>query len=412
MMIHRLRQLASNKQPIRVGLAGAGCMGYGISHQIAKTPGMELVWVGDQNLQVAQRAASLHQACVADLSVDRLFDRHAVDVFVESTNSISGALDYSLRAIEEKSHLVLMNAEVDLAFGAELLLKANQNGVVLTSDAGDQHGVLATMIGEIEMWGFEVVQAGNIKGFLNRYATAAGLREEAAKRNLNPLQCCAYTDGTKLNIEMSVLANGLGYLPSSEGMSGPEAKNVQEALGLFDLSSFDGTGSVDYLLGAEPGGGVYVIGRCEDAVQMPYLTYYKLGDGPYYLFYRPYHLCHLETPMAIAKAALLNEPILQPLAERLTDTYARAKCDLAAGTVIEHAIGGDCFYGMIDVCEQADAIDRVPMTLLETCENEVKPILSKSLKKNDVLSWSDLEMPQGNLRQRRLDLQQENGGEA
>lgn len=52
------------------------------------------------------------------------------------------------------------------------------------------------MIHEIQLWGFEIIQAGNIKGFLNRHATASELEHEAAKRNLSPIQCCAYTDGT------------------------------------------------------------------------------------------------------------------------------------------------------------------------------------------------------------------------
>lgn len=404
-MIRRLKKLESSGQPIRIGLAGAGCMGLGIARQMALTPGMELAWVGDINVEAAQEAASFASATVADTSVDRLFDRHPIDVFVEATNTIGSALDYSLRAIEGNAHLVLMNAEVDLAFGPELLQRANAADVIMTSDAGDQHGVLATMIDEIELWGFRIVQAGNIKGFLDRYATAEMLKHEAAKRNLNPIQCCAYTDGTKLNIEMSVLANAFGYLPISEGMSGPRASRVEQALDLFNFEDHPSCGAVDYLLGAEPGGGVYVIASCADEVQIPYLSYYKLGDGPYYLFYRPYHLCHLETPGAIARAALLGEAVLQPQPKRLTDTYARAKKDLSAGTVIDHGIGGDHFYGMIAAEKEAAAEGRVPIALLE-CEAPLgKPILVRPLEKDEALHWGDLEMPEGSLRDRLHDLQ-------
>ena len=380
-------------------------MGLGIAHQIALTPGMSLTWVGDTDIEAAQKAATFGSGCVADTSVDRLFDRYPVDAFVEATNTIGSALDYSLRAIDEKSHLILMNAEVDLAFGPELLQRANDRGVIMTSDAGDQHGVLATMIHEIELWGFKIVQAGNIKGFLDRYATADRLKQEAAIRNLNPIQCCAYTDGTKLNIEMAVLANALGYLPTCEGMTGPRATRVEEALDLFDFSTHPSCGAVDYLLGAEPGGGVYVIGRCDDEVQIPYLSYYKLGDGPYYLFFRPYHLCHLETPGAIARAALLDEAVLQPLAGRLTDTFARAKLDLPAGTVIDHGIGGDHFYGMIAAEQEATLAERVPIALLESEAPTGKPILIRSLQKDETLHWADLEMPEGSLRDRLHDLQ-------
>ncbi|WP_227021607.1 homoserine dehydrogenase [Oceaniferula marina] len=391
------------KQPIRVGLAGAGCMGMGIARQIARTPGMHLSWVADTDLASAEMAASFDSSCRAGVSVDQMFDREPVDAFVESTNTIGPALDYCLRAIEERAHLVLMNAEVDLAFGPELLAASDQQGVMMTSDAGDQHGVLASMIHEIELWGFDIVQAGNIKGFLNRYATAEDLMGEAAKRNLNPIQCCAYTDGTKLNIEMAVLANAMGYVPVREGMSGPRASRVEQALDLFDFSKYPSLGVVDYLLGAEPGGGVYVIGRCGDEVQIPYLSYYKLGDGPYYLFYRPYHLCHLETPGAIARVVLGQDAVLQPWAGRVTEVYARAKCDLPAGTKIEHAIGGDAFYGMIDCCSPA----RVPIALLECEPGGQKPILARGLQKDEPLHWEDVEMPSGHLGDRLAHLQAE-----
>lgn len=396
-MIRRLRKLEASGQTIRVGLAGAGCMGLGIARQISNTPGMSLAWVGDTKRSAAEQAASLSQGCIADTSLDRLFDRYPVDAFVEATNTVGSALDYSLRAIEEKAHLVLMNAEVDLAFGPELLIRANDAGVIMTSDAGDQHGVLATMIHEIELWGFKVVQAGNIKGFLDRYATAEALKHEAAKRNLNPIQCCAYTDGTKLNIEMAVLANAFGYLPTVEGMTGPRAMRVEQALDLFQFEGHPTCGAVDYLLGAEPGGGVYVIATCEDEIQIPYLSYYKLGDGPYYLMYRPYHLCHLETSAAIARAVLQHEAVLQPLAGRLTDTYARAKRDFSVGTSIEHGIGGDYFYGTIAAQQDAQTEQRVPIALLE-CESATeKPILTRALQKDEALCWGDLEMPKNNL---------------
>lgn len=404
-MIRRLRKLESSGETIRVGLAGAGCMGQGIARQIANTPGMSLAWVGDTKMEAAEQAAALAQGCVAGTSMDRLFDKHPVDVFVEATNTIGSALDYSLRAIEERAHLVLMNAEVDLAFGPELLIRANDAGVIMTSDAGDQHGVLATMIHEIELWGFQVVQAGNIKGFLDRYATAEMLKHEAAKRNLNPIQCCAYTDGSKLNIEMAVLANAFGYLPTIEGMSGPKATRVEQALELFDFAGHPSCGAVDYLLGAEPGGGVYVIATCDDDIQIPYLSYYKLGDGPYYLMYRPYHLCHLETSSAIARAVLQDEAVLQPLAGRLTDAYARAKRDLAAGTVIEHGMGGDFFYGTIAAQREAQAQQRVPIALLECEAPSAKPVLTRALQKDEMLAWGDLEMPQGSLLGRLEQLQ-------
>ena len=385
-MFRQLQQRSNN--PIKVGLVGAGCMGLGIAHQVANTPGMELTWVTDTQIGNAAKAAALADDCLHSDDTLKLISEHSVDVFVESTNSIWSAFLYCQQAIKNKAHVVLMNAEVDLVFGTQLQALAKENNVVVTSDAGDQHGVLATMIDEIKLWGFDIVQAGNIKGFLNRYATAEDLIEEAAKRNLNPIQCCAYTDGTKLNIEMALLANAYGLTPTQIGMTGPQISDVKDAMDSFDLHSIPKNGSIDYLLGAEPGGGVYVIGRSEDNFQQPYLNYYKIGEGPYYLFSRPYHLCHLETTTAIAKAAIQNEAILQPWQGRIADVYAFAKSDIVAETPIPHGIGGDHFYGLVASAEEADTKGWIPIALLD---GEMESALTRSnISKDQPLTWDHI----------------------
>jgi len=136
---------------------------------------------------------------------------------------------------------------------------------------------------------------------------------EARVRRLNPIQCCAYTDGTKLGVEMCLVANATGLVPWLPGMEGPAANDVREVFDLFDFTKYGDQGVVDYILGAQPGGGVFVVGHCDDPIQARYLNYYKMGDGPFYLFYRPYHLCHLETPWAIGQAVLEHRPILRPI---------------------------------------------------------------------------------------------------
>ncbi len=383
-------------------------MGLGIARQIGSTPGMSLSFVTDLSLHAAEQAARASGQSVAraggairsrPVPATCLFHEDAMavlgdtsvefDVLVEASNSIGTAALYCRTAIERCKHVVLMNAEVDLALGPLLQHDARKGGVVVTSDGGDQHGVLKRMIDDISLWGFRIVQAGNIKGFIDRYATANALVDEAANRYLNPIQCCAYTDGTKLNIEMALLANGLGLLPTRPGMEGPECADVLEVMTLFDFDSYGDSGRVDYILGAEPSGGVYVVGHCDDALQMRYLHYYKMGEGPYYLFYRPYHLCHLETPRVVAECALDRRALLQPRFGRVTDVFAYAKRHVKAGTPIDHGIGGDCFYGMIDA-NQND--DRVPISLIEP-ERTHSLRVARDIKKDRPVRWRDLEIP-------------------
>lgn len=400
-MLNELKYREKTGAPIYVGLVGAGAMGLGIALQIAKTPGIELAFIADLNLEAAQKAQSVYGKSVrlftnADHALDDTNIK--LDVLVESSNSIAAATRYCLKAIQRKAHVVLMNAEVDLVTGFYLQHEAQKHGVVVTSDAGDQHGVLMRMIDEIEMWGFKIVQAGNIKGFLDRYATADSKREIAKKLNLNLTQCVAYTDGTKLNIEMALIANGAGLVPFKPGMEGPKASYVADSLNLFNFEEYKGKGCVDYILGAEPGGGVYVIGHCDDPMQYEYLKYYKVQSRfPYFLFYRPYHLCHLETTRAIALAALWNKAVLTPKAGYLTDVYTYAKQAFKAGTLIEHGIGGDFTYGLIHETKFVESSKYLPIGLLDTEHGDKKPRLLKDLKVDEPICWSDVELPETQL---------------
>ena len=364
-------------------------MGRGVALQIANTSDLSISWIADHNLEAAKTAADLSGHPKVHHDALSLLKDHPVDVLVECTNCIGPAADYCLAAFENKTHVVLMNAEVDLALGPLLNQKAQEAGVTITSDAGDQHGVLASLIQEAALMGFDIVQAGNIKGFLDRSATPASIKPEADKRKLSATQCCAYTDGTKLHIEMAVLANALGYLPPEGGMTGPRAQHVQEALNLFDFSNYGNTPRIDYILGAEPGGGVYLIVRPKKelpAEQAFYLNYYKLGSGPEYLLYRPYHLCHLETPKAIL-AAVSGHPLLAQT-RQTCDVYAYAKTDLPEGASIRHAIGSAECYGLVEPLNP----DRIPISLLEDTS-----VLKQAVPKDQPLTSSDLDLPENTL---------------
>ncbi|HSX29841.1 MAG TPA: hypothetical protein VLE73_04765 [Candidatus Saccharimonadales bacterium] len=402
MLLGELVEREQAGQPIQVGLIGAGAMGKGIALQIGKTPGMELSFIADTDPQAANVAKGAYGKDVATYNdASRALDDEKIplDVLVEATNSIGPAAGYSLEAIARGAHVVLMNAEVDLVVGPLLQHKASEQDVIVTSDAGDQHGVLARMIDEIALWGFDITQAGNIKGFLDRYATAASKAEIAKQLGLSITQCVAYTDGTKLNVEMALIGNGANLTPTQDGMEGPRAENVSEALTLFNFDTYGDQGKIDYLLGAQPGGGVYVIGSNNDPVQAEYLDYYKVQNKEgRYLFYRPYHLCHIETPRAIARAALWGKAVLQPRHGQLND----AKQDLNTGALITHGIGGDQTYGLVSE-NTSDLSDRLPVGLLESESGSTEHARTRrKIAKDEPLYWGDIEIPQTKL----LDLYQ------
>ena len=356
-----LRHLEMSGTPLRIGLCGAGAMGRGIAAAIRRTPGMSLSWVADTVADRAAHAAALGAAPAHDTCTHSLLDARPVDVFVEASTAIHAAAGYATHAIATGAHIVWMNAEADLAYGPAIARAARARGLIATSDAGDQHGVLARLLDEVESWGWRTVHAGNIKGFLDETATPESLRHEAEIRRLDPRACCAYTDGTKLAIEMVILANARGLLVPEGGMRGPATTHVEEALTRFDLTRALASPEVDYLLGAAPGGGVYVIGHVDDPEEQFFLDYYKLGKGPFYLHYRPCHLCHLETPLAIATAAIHHHPILAA-GPRHNEVFTVAKRTLPAGTPIHHAIGSPDVRGV--AARHTPGDPRVPIWML------------------------------------------------
>lgn len=403
--MHLLERLRHLNQPISVAIIGVGAMGKGLYYQALQTPGIRCVGVADLVVDRATQwldslgtpwdiAESVDQArriiasgrvavCQDGQILCRLDDE--VNVVIESTSAIIEAANFAVTALEHRKHLILMNAEIDLIFGPALMRLARENGVAYASCDGDQHGVIKRVIDEMVLWGFEPIMAGNIKGFLDRDSNPIKIIPEADKRKLDHRMCCAYTDGTKLNIEMSLVANALGYSTDVVGMHGPKCKHVDDVLKCFDFDAIrrKGVPVVDYILGAQPGGGIYAVGHCNHPYQMDMMNYYKMGSGPYYVFYRPYHLCHVEAMRCVAEAALDGQSLLEPVYGFRTNVFAYAKKDLRAGDMLD-GIGGHCCYGLIENCDRNNIYDGLPICLTEHVT------LTRDIAKGERLTFTDV----------------------
>ncbi len=381
-LLERLKALSSS---IRVAIIGVGSMGKGLFYQCQITPRIECVAMADLKVERAVDCAvwmKRDYRVVDNVGAMVEVIRHGgiaicedgnlaakcelVDVLIESSNSIGAAGQLSVTALKNGKRLILMNAEADLIFGPYLIDLAQSNGSVYTSCDGDQYGVLKRLIDDLQLWGFELVMAGNIKGFLDRYSNPTKIIPEADKRNLDYRMATAYTDGTKLCIEMALVSNAFGLSTLVPGMQGPRASHVRDIFHLFDFDKLwrDKQPFVDYLLGAEPGGGVFIVGYCDDDYQKSMLSYYKMGAGPFYLFYRPYHLCHVEAMGCVAEAFLDGQPFLQPIHGFRTNVYAYAKRDLRKGEKLD-GIGGYTCYGLIENCTQGTNRVGLPICLAE-----------------------------------------------
>jgi predicted homoserine dehydrogenase-like protein len=370
---------------IRVAVVGVGAMGKGIVQVIRKNTDIEVVAVADINpTALKETSPFLPKNSLVTTKPTEVLETNP-DVLVDATPAILEAVVLLKKALSNKIHVVLMNSEVDQVYGRLLAKEAESNGVILTSDAGDQYGVLARMIKEVKSMEFEIIMAGNNKGFLDRYANIESIMEEAAKRRLDLKQCVSMTDGTKLAIEMALVANIADLNLLKKGMLGPKIEDVNEAIKAFDLGRARELGGVvDYVLGAKPGGSVFVIGYSNDPEDQFYMNYYKMGEGPYYLFLRPYHLCHYETPWAIRRIIKHKEPVMVQK-KRVLEVGTYAKTDLKPGTKLD-GIGGYHLYGILE------KPDNLPIGLSENT------VLLKRKKRDEPIEWSDVEFPKNDLR--------------
>jgi len=400
-------------RPIRVAMIGAGFMGRGIALQISEsTPGMELVAIGNRHLDGAKRAFAA--SCASDASVvenvgelDEAVERgmpaitedcslltraQSVDAIVEVTGTVEFAAGHVLEAIRHGKHVVLMNAELDSTLGPILKVYADREGVVITNADGDQPGVTMNLYRFVVGIGVRPVLCGNIKGLHDPYRNPTTQEEFARRWGQSPQMVTAFADGSKISFEQAIVANATGMRVLRRGMLGPSVvagTPIEQVAGMFPQDELlDDSPAVDYVVGAAPSPGVFVLGTHDHPTQRHYLNLYKLGEGPLYCFYTPYHLCHFEVPTTVARAVLFGDAALSPLGKPRVEVVATAKIDLQAGQVLD-GIGCYMTYGL---CENADVVERerlLPLGLAEGCR------LLRDLPQDRVLGYGDVEVPEG-----------------
>lgn len=405
-MTNLLQRLLNLPKTIKVGVIGIGSIGKGIAYQISSTPGMDCVAMADiqleravnwaqklqLNYRIVQTPTEMSDAVrsknVAICNNGMLISQcEEIEVVVDSSYAILQGAKFALTAIESHKHMVMMNSEADLAFGPYLLKKAQEAGVVYTSADGDQHTVLKRVQNEIELWGFKPVMAGNMKGFLDRYSNPTKIIPEADLRFMDYKMCTSYTDGTKVAIEMALIANAIDGKVTVPGMSGPRVGDINTVFNHFDFEKiWDGQHPVvDYVLGAYPPGGVFMIGYNDHPHQMETLGWYpcRLGPGPFYLFHRPYHLGHIEVVSCIAEAYLDQWALLNPIYGFKTNVFSYAKRDLENGRILD-GIGGYDLYGLIENVTGEQAKIGLPICISEGLE------LRREIRKDNPITMEDV----------------------
>jgi predicted homoserine dehydrogenase-like protein len=402
-----LQRREDEGRPIRVAMIGAGATGRAIALQLGTpVPGIRLAGIANRTASHAERtfreagitrwSTASSPGDVADQvrrGVPILTDDPAllvrcpeVDVVLEVTGTVDFGAAITLDAIAHRKHTVIVNAELDSAIGPLLKARADQAGVVLTNTDGDEPGVAMTLFRYLKSLGLKPVAAGNIKGMVDYYRNPDTQRAFAEKNDQDPWKVTSFADATKLSMETTVLANATGFHVGRRGMYGPACANVKEMAQLLPAADLLAGGIVDYALGAAPHTGAFVVIHEENKLKQAQLAYYKMGDGPFYVFYTPFHLPHLQIASTIGRAALFNDPTVAPLAGPRCEVVAVAKKDLKPGDTID-GIGGFTVYGLIENTGAARAVNALPMGLAEGA------VLKRGVAKDSVVTAADVQMP-------------------
>jgi len=233
---------------------------------------------------------------------------------------------------------------------------------------------------------------GNVKGLQDPYRNPTTQQGWAERWGQNAAMVTSFADGSKISFEQSIVANATNFKVRSRGMSRglKYDGSIMEIAKLYDLDEVRALGGVvDYTVGPA-GVKIFVLAEHADPKQRHYLNLYKMGEGPLYPFWVPYHLVHFETPNAIARVVLFGDNIAPPLAGPVVEVCAVAKRDLAAGEVLDE-YGMYTTYGEAVNADEMSAQRYLPEGLVEGCR------LKRAIPKDQVLTYGDVELPKGRI---------------
>ena len=411
MLSRELEKREAARQPLLLGVSGAGWMGSGFVAAVERMAGMQVAVLADEDVALAVAALqasgvpaeAIVESETPGAAMDSLLAGRrvvtgsyelaaqvaALDVVVDVTPSPAIGAETAAACIRYGKDVVLVNIEADVTVGRILKRKAAQAGVLYTVSSGDEPGCLMELWEYVNTLGYEPIVIGKGKNNpLDTSATPDTVAESARRANKDPYQVASYVDGTKTMFEMGCAANATGCRPMRRGMVGPEADrgSVSRTFALQEdggITAFPGV--VDFVQGADMSGGVFVTVRVGDERICADLEYLKVGRGRYFTFFRPYHLWFLEAPISVARACLQRETTLVPLDQPVAEVMTIAKRALQPGERLDD-FGGYTCHGALERAETARALHALPMGLAPGA-TVVRPVPA-----GQVVTWDDVRL--------------------
>jgi len=361
----------------KVGIIGSGFIANGLAKLLVQHPDYILSKVLTRS-DISKRSDFIVPNVLTN-DLEELIE--TCDLIVECSGDAIYATESIDRILKADIPVVTMNSEFHVTTGSYFVDKG-----LVTEAEGDQPGVEAILHEEALAMGFKPIAYVNIKGFLNENPTQEEMEYWGAKSNLSLEMVTSFTDGTKVQIEQVLVANGLGACIAKEGLL--KLKDDDMLHGgtiLAEKAKEIGCPVSDYVLSPKLPAGVFLVVE-HDQEQTDALRYYKLGEGPYYVLERTYHLCHLEIIKTIKRVLSGGGVLLNNGADPKYSVAAIAKHDIQRGDTLKKGIGSFDVRGEAVYKEKHP--DHVPIGLLADA------VFVRDVKEGSIITFKDVELPE------------------
>jgi predicted homoserine dehydrogenase-like protein len=313
-------------------------------------------------------------------------DYSVIDVFIVSEINSKVATEVIYSCLSKGKKIINLNAISEITLGLIFKKLAKNNNTIYSVGAGDEPAVTLGIIDSCNKIGLDIICAGKGKNNpLNIYCTAEDFLGKEKDFQINPFLMTSFVDGTKTMLEMAILSNASGIPIDDGGMHGPKV-NVDKLLEVFKQKKDGGIlyniPVIDYAIG-DVAPGVFVIVTSQLKSIREELKYLKVGKGPNFVLFKPYHLANIEVLLSVYDVAFNNRPTLTVRKNIETIVVAKAKKNLNNGIKIDSA-GGYTFSGIAIKFDDFSSKDYVPIGLVENS------FVEKDIKKGEIITFGKI----------------------
>ncbi len=367
-----------NPPEIKVGIIGTGFVSRHFTLAMARQPRYRLTKVLTR--RPLDRCAEYPVQDALTDSLDAVLEQS--DVVFECSGDAFYAAETIGRILDAGKPVVTLNAEFHATVGSHYVDRG-----LLSEAEGDQPGCLAALREDALAMGFTPLVYGNMKGFLNRDPTPEDMRYWGEKQGQSLDMVTAFTDGTKVQIEQCLVANGLGAGIAQEDLIGlvdGDLKQIANELGA--TADRLGYPISEYVVDRHLPHGVFIVAR-HDEQQVAALEYLKMGKGPYYTLIKNHVLVHFEVLKTIDRLCRgVKRPLLNNGRSPKVSVASIAKREFQPGEMIARGCGSfDLRGSCVDIVERPG---HVPICLTKDMR------IRRRIERGQMVTMEDVELPE------------------